>query len=530
MMKRFLIPTITMAAVFGGCSNETIYETDNGSNTSDRVPITISTYVPSVTRADAEIATIESLSEDGGGFYLTGTYDSEANGETSTNRIFADTYFCNPADGSCHNEEQTTVYWPADKDAEVDFIGLYPSYLLADELATMSRNDDQQHELTFTADGKTDYMVAYTRTSLTDTGSDGNEGAISLTFKHILAQVLFYIKCNNDGLEYTLKNVTLSAPKQAVYNLATGSLVADGEMQDYVFLTEETSITTNYTKPGDSFMLPMGCTTVDDVVTGSKCTLTISYDVKYTETSTLSYTKSAEIELVAGYVNNINVEVSGSDVPITIKIDGVDSWPIKFNPNGHEYVDLGLPSGLLWATCNVGASNPEEFGDYFAWGETSGYNSGKTSFSWTNYTLCEGTATTMTKYCKHSSYGIVDNKTELIIEDDAASAHWGGTWRMPTCAEQEELLNNCTTTWTTVNGVNGYLLTSKNNEETLFLPEAGHRQDTSLATDYSSYWSSSLTNYSNEAFILYFQSNTIRASIEQSRSYGFSIRAVIVPN
>ena len=136
----------------------------------------------------------------------------------------------------------------------------------------------------------------------------------------------------------------------------------------------------------------------------------------------------------------------------------------------HEYVDLGLPSGLLWATCNVGADTPEGYGDYFAWGETTP----KSVYNWSNYiygNLDDG----LTKYCYNSIYGyngFSDNLTTLLPEDDAATANWGNDWRMPTQEEWQELYSNTTCIWTTHNGVNGRLFTSTNGN-TLFLPEAG---------------------------------------------------------
>lgn len=123
--------------------------------------------------------------------------------------------------------------------------------------------------------------------------------------------------------------------------------------------------------------------------------------------------------------------------------------------NGHEYVDLGLPSGTLWATCNVGAKSPEDYGDYFAWGETEGYFSGKTNFNLQNYKWA------------------ANNKLTLDPEDDVAHVRWGGNWRMPTVSEQRELLANCTFTWTTMNGVYGCKVTGKNGNS-IFLPAGGY--------------------------------------------------------
>ena len=167
----------------------------------------------------------------------------------------------------------------------------------------------------------------------------------------------------------------------------------------------------------------------------------------------------------------------------------------------YETVDLGLPSGVKWATCNVGATKPEEYGGYYAWGEIEE----KDDYSWSTYKWCNGTNDSMTKYCTSASFGTVDNKTVLEPEDDVAHVKWGGSWRMPTKAEQVELCKNCTWTWTTLNGVNGYQVTGPNGNS-IFLPAAGCRYGTEVNYRgyYGYYWSSSLDNYSNYAYNLYF--------------------------
>lgn len=132
--------------------------------------------------------------------------------------------------------------------------------------------------------------------------------------------------------------------------------------------------------------------------------------------------------------------------------------------NGHEYVDLGLPSGLKWATCNVGASKPEDYGGYYAWGETKE----KSDYSWNTY-----------KYYD-SSTGYVDIGSNISgTQYDVAHVKWGGSWRMPTLNEIKELVNNCNWKWTTYNGVNGQLVTGPNGNS-IFLPAAGYR----LGTDF----------------------------------------------
>ena len=172
--------------------------------------------------------------------------------------------------------------------------------------------------------------------------------------------------------------------------------------------------------------------------------------------------------------------------------------------NGHEYVDLGLPSGIKWATCNVGATSPEEYGGYYAWGETEE----KSNYDWSTYKWRNGSYGSMTKYYTDGSYGTVDNKTVLDPEDDVARVKWGGSWRMPTKAEQDELRDNCTWTWTIQNGVNGYKVTGPNGNS-IFLPAAGYRLGTNLydSGSYGYYWSSSLgSSYSSDAYYLYFYS------------------------
>ena len=179
---------------------------------------------------------------------------------------------------------------------------------------------------------------------------------------------------------------------------------------------------------------------------------------------------------------------------------------------------------VKWATCNVGASKPEDYGDYFAWGETTA----KTTYSWSTYKYCNGSYNTLTKYNNSSSYGSVDNKTVLDKEDDAAAVNWGGAWRMPTKAEQDELREQCTWTWTTQNGVNGYKVTSKSNGNSIFLPAAGDRSNSDLdyAGSYGYYWSSSLyTGHPDYAYDLRFYSDNVDWS-DSSRYYGQSVRPV----
>ncbi|MBP3471151.1 MAG: hypothetical protein J6K41_02820 [Paraprevotella sp.] len=192
--------------------------------------------------------------------------------------------------------------------------------------------------------------------------------------------------------------------------------------------------------------------------------------------------------------------------------------------NGHEAIDLGL--SVKWATCNVGANAPEEYGGYYAWGETEE----KAYYDWSTYKYSNGSSSTLTKYCMDGYYGTVDNKTVLDPEDDVAHVKWGGSWRMPTSTEIRELRENCSWTWTTQNGVNGYVVTSKSNGNCIFLPAAGSRWyesvDNSGSIGY--YWSASLSEYnSHNACNLYFDGGSRLLDYNGNlRYHGFSVRPV----
>ena len=220
--------------------------------------------------------------------------------------------------------------------------------------------------------------------------------------------------------------------------------------------------------------------------------------------------------------------------------------PIVFNsckddkdepiPDNHEYVDLGLPSGTLWATCNVGADSPEEYGDYFAWGETTP----KDSYLWNNYKWSGSGSSNwldaLTKYWVDENGGILDGKRELEPEDDAATVNWGPRWCMPTLGQLQELLVECEWQWVEQKGVSGHLLTGPNGK-TLFLPSAGGFSTTPYNDGVCCYyWSRTLCSPdklileaagSREAYILF--ANSWRKEVwYDSRYVGLPVRAVRV--
>ena len=211
--------------------------------------------------------------------------------------------------------------------------------------------------------------------------------------------------------------------------------------------------------------------------------------------------------------------------------------------NGHEYVDLGL--SVMWATCNVGASTPEEYGSHYAWGETKPYGESDTSnstnynyagtytktyYNWKTYKWCNGSSSNLTKYCTDSDLGALDNKTILEPSDDVAQVEWGGRWRMPTDKEWKELLEECT--WamcTTQDGKIGYKVTSKTNGNSIILLAAGYHNYDSLYNDgkVGYYWSSSLnTGSPSYAYYVSFNSSVDGKSDFCDRYHGQSVRPV----
>ena len=159
-----------------------------------------------------------------------------------------------------------------------------------------------------------------------------------------------------------------------------------------------------------------------------------------------------------------------------------------------DVIDLGL--SVKWASCNVGATRPEEYGGYYAWGEVEE----KECYEWSTYKWCNGTPDSMTKYCTDESYCAVDYKTTLDPEDDVARVKWGGDWRMPTADEQYELIEKCSFEWGTLNGVNGYKVTGPNGNS-IFLPAAGSYNGYILygAGDSGDYWSNTLLDNSGDS-------------------------------
>ena len=290
-----------------------------------------------------------------------------------------------------------------------------------------------------------------------------------------------------------------------------------------------------------SVTIPSSVTSLD-VFAFWGCTGLTSITVKPETPPTGGYNMFFETNNAPIYVPAESVEAYKSAQYWSDYADRIQAIPSPSVPIP-EAIDLGLPSGLKWASFNLGATKPEEYGDYYAWGETEPYycsqdpltwKEGKEAgytYTWASYKWwCMGTYASLTKYCSKSSYGyngFADNKTVLDLEDDAASVNLGGKWRMPNDAEFTELRNNCTWEWTIVNGIYGRKVTGPNGNN-IFLPAAGYRSGTDLYIAGSSgyYWSSSLnTDMPYDAWVVYFNSDKV-SRIEYGRHDGISIRPV----
>lgn len=221
---------------------------------------------------------------------------------------------------------------------------------------------------------------------------------------------------------------------------------------------------------------------------------------------------------------------------------------------GHNYVDLGLPSGLKWATCNVGGSKPTDYGNYYAWGEVKP----KKKYDWNSYKWSKlfsvpdkGYKKKQIKYCANSiitykgetyvpKEGVPDTLSTLEQEDDAATANWGKKWRMPSSIEQQELLDGCNWEWTTNfanTGVTGMVGTSKTNGNVIFLPASGFRMNFTIreSGNFGAYWSSSLSRTQDERNMMDPSAYSLGLYIKDKggitnwddRFFGMNVRAVV---
>ena len=215
-------------------------------------------------------------------------------------------------------------------------------------------------------------------------------------------------------------------------------------------------------------------------------------------------------------------------IQIFYNAEGNYTVSMDVNLNVHHYVDLGLPSGTLWATCNVGADKPSDAGLYFQWGDVQGHTESQVGknkqFDWDYYKFSINGS-----HSNFSKYTTTGAKLDLV--DDAANANMGGDWHMPTPEQINELINNTTNTWTTQDGVNGRLFTSKKDaSKSIFIPAAGYAWDDliDLSGSYGGIWSSmSGTHYVDGGQYLRFNSSGVSLGSYGYRYGGLSVRGVI---
>ena len=329
--------------------------------------------------------------------------------------------------------------------------------------------------------GVYDYMVA--------TASTPESGNVTFNFQHI-GSVLYLQLTTPDAVTFTKLTLSAEAPiftTEATVNISDASLTPVAIAKTMILDLDGIAVEAGGTLYAWLLMAP-----TDASGKTLAATLTTSESDTYTAELTGKYYLTGKAYQLKGNLTKSGTGGTGEDI----------GWGDELVLNGHEYVDLGLPSGTLWATMNVGATTPEDYGNYYAWGETkTKTEQGKAddysmaTYKWLSIGTIlddEGIETTSGIYNKYWTNtdadlgyitGIVDNKTILDLEDDAAAMNWGGSWHMPTHADWNELINteNCTWSWITNNGVNGYKVTSIFNSKSIFLPAAGYRTETYLS-------------------------------------------------
>lgn len=424
--------------------------------------------------------------------------------------------------------------------SEYQYAAYYPfsanNYTISEKSLPVSYTGQAQN-----GDGSTAHLGKYDYLACAATVPDAN-GGVDLTMKHLGAFVRLQLTMpkadtyssvvlESDGAKFvTAGNFDLTAATPAITPTETSSTYTINLTN--ISTTEKDQVITVYTI----------------VAPANLSTSNIKVSVHGTDKTTYVQTVPGK-NFVARSAYNFAID----NFPSGTNASGEDvNWDEPEDPyNGHEYVDLGLPSGLKWATMNIGATTPEDYGDYFAWGATSplyesGYaqedpqnhwKAGKSDgycwnntpyytvntiygFGWTKYI-----GSTTSKYKDPSATDADALKTVLDPEDDAAYKNWGGSWRMPTKAEQDELRNKCTWTWTTQNGVFGRKVVGPNGNS-IFLPAAGRRNGGHLENAGSTgfYWSPWLSGVGG-AHTLIFGSEGVATNVI-NRNCGQSVRAV----
>ena len=367
---------------------------------------------------------------------------------------------------------------------------------------------------TITSDGGADITergVCYSTTvnptiENTKITSGTGTGTYTINLTELTDSTTYYVRAyaiNKKGISYG-KNVSLmTKPKE----LATISTVSVTEVTSYSAV-----VSVLITSDGGTSIIESGfCYSTSNIPNISNTKIVNTSLKSDFSCQIIGLQKNTTYYIRAYAINAIGVAYSDAITIQTIN-------PIE---NGHEYVDLGL--SVKWATMNIGAVSPEDYGDYFTWGEIEPkdeYRSG--NYKWYNWRSGK-----FTKYGTDSEVGVVDHKLTLDMEDDAAHMNWGGNWRMPTMIECTELDTNCRWTLTSRNGVIGYEIIGPNGNS-IFLPAAGSNYS---GLDHQGvqgrYWARNLNEYlSDYAIVLYFDSSYYYEVTSSYRALGLSIRPV----
>ena len=529
MNKKLYIPALASLLMLAGCTAD---EQDGGNSL---VPLSLSAEIQTeeVTRAGTTLLN-EFSSGDVLGLNLTNCVNVSGAALATTTYTVGTGFAQQP-------------YISAGQTATVK--GYYPSS--AASAATFTVSSDQR------ADGDpaggTDATRGYKGSDLMFAAAQNatkSSSSPTLTFKHKMAKLIVNVTAVSGVgsiTSVTLNNIS----RTAVWTASSGEL---GTLSN----------------PGDITMSNNGAVLIPPQTTlEANDFLTI---VTSAGTATYKLGKT----FAGGSVYTLNINVGLANIGVSTAITGwtgnessVTVSPTTVIETKLEAVDLGLPSGTKWANMNVGANSETDYGDYFMWGDVAGYggavSSGTTAadgynFNWANYKYCNGSSSTLTKYCNNSSYGnegFTDALTELEAMDDAATTHMGSPWRMPTATELTELWRTNPDynadndyysdassktkiegyTWTWCDGSTtkyknttavGYKITRTSTGATIFLPAAGFRSDTYVLGQgsYGYYWSSSLhADYPFNAWDLGFLSGGAYMGVNV-QYYGYSVRAV----
>lgn len=426
------------------------------------------------------------------------------------------------------------IYWAWDEHENVD-IRVWTS--VEDNSATASGVSS----LTLPADQTTEDGIRAADilgNSSADGGMTVNENTVNVRLKHLLSKVIFNFVSDDASL----------VPERLSLNGIPVSGLFDYDAVAFSGVAEDASLAAVHAhvgEPSDGTVAIEAILFPYDFLAGSEPT--VSFYLQGQDREFKADLPPCTLEAGKAYLFNLKVNAdSEADVEfvsasvegwddISSDMESVDMTTILPDP-----VDLGL--SVKWASFNVGATTPEGFGGYYAWGETTV----KESYDWSNYKWCNGTEKTITKYCTNTTYGEVDNLRTLESSDDIASVAYGLDWRMPTSTEFEELYYNCTWTLTTQNGIKGFLVTGPNGNS-IFLPSGGYQTgiEYKYQGEHGCYWATALDgDNSSQAWTLYWFDSEYRQPTTAfgvtipgnpitgnliTRSNGRSVRAVYDP-